>query len=93
MKAESHLTAFCLHHCKIHKVTIVNKCLASYLLRFISITGIQSAQLVPVVYVNTFSISHVCGAMIYILKIFLKIWISISMVLAVYCPVFSDRCD
>lgn len=73
MKAGSHFT-FCLHHCKTHKVTIVNKeCLASYLQHFISVTArIQSAQLVPILHVNTFSISHVCGAMIYILKIFLK---------------------
>lgn len=72
MKAGSHLTTFCLHDCKIHKVPIVNKqCLASYLPRFISITvRIQGAQLVPILHVNTFSISHVWGAMIYILKIF-----------------------
>lgn len=74
MKAGSHLNTFCLHHCKIRKVTIVNKeCLASYLQRFISITArIQSAQLVPILHVNTFSISHVCEGMIYILKSFLK---------------------
>lgn len=61
---------------------------------FISITArIQSAQLVPILHVNTFSISHVCGAMIYILKIFFKMWIRISMDLAVYCPIFSDRGD